>query len=228
MHEDDHAATWRRIGDAGGGITLATASRACAADVEADCLGVSLVVAGELRLLGYASDERARGLEDAQLTTGEGPCTDAFVQRTLVEEEDLHRAHHRWPAFAQAAAGLKVRSVTALPLTTGHLRIGALDIYRTTPGSLSDRDKSVAYAYSRILAMLALDEHPYLLTSDHRPIRPGPQGYPPSVHLAAGILAEKYQLPPDDALARMRAHAFRHDRPLHQIADHVLTHRSLD
>ncbi|MFH8561630.1 ANTAR domain-containing protein [Streptomyces sp. NPDC017988] len=48
------------------------------------------------------------------------------------------------------------------------------------------------------------------------------------VPLAVGILAEKHRLPPDDALARMRAHALRHDQPLHQIADHVMPHQSLD
>ncbi|MFH8289126.1 GAF and ANTAR domain-containing protein [Streptomyces sp. NPDC018059] len=225
---DDHAAAWRRIGADGGDITLATASRACAADLQADCLGVTLVVAGELRLMGHATDERARRLEDAQLTTGEGPCTDAYVRRALVEEADLHQAYARWPAFTQAAAGQQMRSVTALPLTTGHLRLGAMDLYRTAPGLLDDRHKRLARAYARILALLALDEHPRLLTAEHRPALPGPQGYPPSVHLAAGVLAEIYRLAPDDALARMRAHAFHHDQPLHQTADHVLTHRSLD
>ncbi|MET9494734.1 GAF domain-containing protein [Streptomyces sp. NPDC006552] len=226
--DDDHAAAWRRIGAADGGITLAVASAACAQDVAADCLGVALVATGELRLLGYASDERARRLEDAQLTTGEGPCTDAFVQRALIEVADLHRAYDRWPAFSQAAADQQVRSATALPLTVGDLRIGALDIYRTAPGLLTERQRSVAHAYARILALLALDEHPHPLTARHRPTRPGPQGYPPSVHLAAGILAEKYHLPPDDALARMRARAFRRAQPLRQIAEYVLTHRILD
>ncbi|MFF1379523.1 ANTAR domain-containing protein [Streptomyces sp. NPDC058308] len=225
---EDHAAVWRRIAAAVGGLTLAAAARACASDLAIDCLGVSLVVAGELRFMGHATDERARHLEDAQLTTGEGPCTDAYVQRTLVEEADLHQAFSRWPVFTQVAAEQNVRSVAALPLAIGHLCVGAVDFYRTEPGLLTDRDKSRGRSYARILTLLALDEHPHLLTAQHHPTRPGPQGYPPSVHMAAGVLAEKYQLPPDDALARMRAHAFRHNQPLHQTVDHVLTHHSLD
>ncbi|MBW5423803.1 GAF domain-containing protein, partial [Streptomyces sp. BG9H] len=161
MDDDDHAAAWRRIGSADGGITLATACRACVADLEADCLGVTLVVAGELRLLAHTTDGRARRLEDAQLITGEGPCTDAYVGRALVEEADLDQAFDRWPAFTQAAAGQHLRSVTALPLTTGHLRVGAVNIYRTAPGLLSPRHKALARAYARILALLALDEHPH-------------------------------------------------------------------
>ncbi|MGW7271938.1 ANTAR domain-containing protein [Streptomyces sp. NPDC054864] len=228
MNEDDHAAAWRRIGAAEGGITLAAAARACAQDLDIDSLGVSLVVAGELRIMGHATDEHARRMEDAQLTTGEGPCTDAYVQRALVEEADLHQATGRWPAFTQAAAEQQMRSVTALPLATGHLCIGAVDLYRAAPGLLTARQKSRAGSYARILALLALDEHSHLLTAEHRPTRPGPQGYPPSVHMAAGVLAEMEQLPPDDALARMRAHAFRRGQPLHQVVDHVLAHRALD
>ncbi|MEU8954177.1 ANTAR domain-containing protein [Streptomyces sp. NPDC048518] len=225
--DDDHAAAWHRIA-AEGSVSLATAARACAGDLEVDCLGVSLVVAGELRLLGHASDERARRLEDAQLTTGEGPCTDAYVERTLVEVADLHQAYDRWPAYTQAAPGQQMRSVTALPLAVGHLCVGAMDLYRIEPGLLSSRHKARGRAYARILALLALDEHPHLLTAGQRPTRPGPQGYPPSVHMAAGVLAEAYRLAPDDALARMRAHAFRHEQPLHQTAEHVLTHHTLD
>ncbi|MFH8290230.1 hypothetical protein [Streptomyces sp. NPDC018059] len=112
-------------GPVGGGITLAAAARGCAADMDADGLGVTLVVADELRLMGYATDERARRVEDAQLTTGEGPCADAFVRRTLVEEADLRQAHGRWTAFTRATARQHMRSVTALPLTTGPLRVGA-------------------------------------------------------------------------------------------------------
>jgi hypothetical protein len=228
MDDDDHAAAWLRIGAAEGGVSLAAAARACADDLHADSLGVSLVAAGELRIMAHATDERARLLEDAQLTTGEGPCTDAYVQRTLVEEPDLHQAFGRWPVFTHTAAEQQIRSVAALPLTVGHLCIGAMDFYRAAPGVLTAREKSRAGSYARILALLAFDQHPHLLTAEHRPTRPGPQGYPPSVHLAAGVLAELHQLSPDDALARMRAHAFLRGHPLHQTADHVLAHHALD
>ncbi|MEU5686821.1 ANTAR domain-containing protein [Streptomyces venezuelae] len=228
MDDDGHIDAWRRTSDAEDGVTLAAAARACVADLGIDSLGVSLVVAGELRVMGHATDERARLLEDAQLTTGEGPCTDAYVQRTLIEEADLHRAFGRWPAFTQTAGEQEMRSVTALPLTIGHLCIGAVDLYRTAPGLLTARHKSRAGSYARILALLALDEYPHLLTTEYRLTRPGPQGYPPSVHMAAGVLAEMNHLSPDDALARMRAHAFRHGQPLHQTADHVLAHHTLD
>ncbi|MEU9555553.1 GAF and ANTAR domain-containing protein [Streptomyces fumanus] len=227
MDDDQLTGLWRRIADAGD-ITLGAACDVCAADLAVDCAGITLIDGGELRTLGHATDDRARRLEDNQLVTGEGPCTEAFVRQTLVESADLHDSYARWPAFTPVAVEQGVRSVTALPLTIGRGRIGAVDLYRTAPGQLTEPERERARGYARILTLLALDSRPGLLALRQQPLRPGPQGFPPHVHAAAGVLAERYALPPDDALARMRAHAFRHGQPLSRTAEHVLAHRSLD
>ncbi|MEU2562480.1 GAF and ANTAR domain-containing protein [Streptomyces longispororuber] len=235
MDHDHHAAAWQRISAAvlDSGFSLATACVACADDVDADFAGATLVTAGELRLLAAATDEHARLVEDVQLVTGEGPCTDAFVHNAPAEAADLHHATTRWPAFAPLAGEHGARAVLALPLTVDTTPIGAMDLYRRRPVPFTAAQKDRADAYAGILALLALDEYPHLpvpgRSAPHgSPGRPGPQGYPPTVHLAAGVLAEKYGLSPEDALARLRAHSFRHDRPLLRTARHVLDHHSLD
>ncbi|MFI9231674.1 GAF and ANTAR domain-containing protein [Streptomyces rimosus] len=231
MNNDHHVAAWQRISATvltGGGYSLSAACRACADDVDADFAGATLVIAGELRLLAAATDERARAVEDAQLVTGEGPCTDAYTHHTLAEAADLHDTAARWPAYTPTACEQGARSVLALPLTAATVPIGALDLYRCRPAPFTPEQKDRAGAYAHIIALLALDEHPHLLTARPRPTQRGPQGYPPTVHMAAGVLAEKYGLTPDDALARLRAHSFRHNQPLLQTAQHVLDHHRLD
>ncbi|MFK4065444.1 GAF and ANTAR domain-containing protein [Streptomyces sp. NPDC029674] len=229
MNQDHHTEAWQRVNAAAhGSPTLVTGCRACADDLEADFAGVSLVTAGELRLMGAATDERARLVEDAQLVTGEGPCTDAFTRRTPVEVQDLRQAAVRWPAYAPVACEQGARSVLALPLAIGTLAIGALDLYRCAPTRFTPAQQERAEAYARVLAVLALYEHPHLLTTRTRLARPGPQGFPPTVHMAAGVLAAKYGLSADDALARLRAHSFRHNQPLLRTAEHVLDHQRLD
>ncbi|MGW7514590.1 GAF and ANTAR domain-containing protein [Streptomyces sp. NPDC054796] len=230
MDNDHYAAAWNRIGTAAltEGFTLTTACKACADDLESDFAGATLITAGELRLLAAATDERARLVEDAQLTTGEGPCTDAFAHCAPVEVTDLHHTATRWPAYTPIACEHGARSVLALPLIIGALAVGAMDLYRREPAPFTPAQKHRADAYARILALLSLAEHPHLLTHQPRPVRRGPQGYPPAVHMAAGVLAEKYGLTPDDALARLRAHAFRHDQPLLHTAQHVLDNQHLD
>ncbi|MFH8610291.1 GAF and ANTAR domain-containing protein [Streptomyces sp. NPDC018029] len=228
MNQDHHAAAWQRVSAATGSPTLAAGCRACADDLEADFAGVNLVTAGELRLMGAATDERARLVEDAQLVTGEGPCTDAFARRAPVLVQDLHHAADRWPVFAPSACEQGARSVLALPLAIGTLTIGALDLYRCVPIRFTPVQRERGEAYARVLAVLALYEHPHLLAAPTRPAKPGPHGYPPTVHMAAGVIAAKYGLSADDALARLRAHSFRHNQPLLRTAEHVIDHQRLD
>ncbi|MEV0275222.1 GAF and ANTAR domain-containing protein [Streptomyces sp. NPDC050610] len=230
MDHDHHAAAWQRLSAAvfTSGFTLASACRTCADDLDADFAGTTLITSGELRLLAGATDERAHLVEDAQLVTGEGPCIDAYLHREPVDVTDLRQAHARWPAYAPIACEQDARSVMALPLSLGSLVVGALDLYRSTPTPFTPDQRARAVAYARIIALLAVDEHPHLLAGRDRPVQRGPQGYPPTVHIAAGILAAKYGLLPDDALARLRAHSFRHNQPLLHTAQYVLTHQNLD
>jgi transcriptional regulator with GAF, ATPase, and Fis domain len=230
LNDAHHAAAWQHISDAGrtAGISLAGACQVCADDVEADFAGVTLVSAGELRVLAASTDERARVVEDAQLVSGEGPCTEAFTSHSPVEIADLQDVAPRWPAFASIAAAQGTRAILAMPLSIGNLRVGAMDLNRCTPTPFTAGQKDRARAYARILALLALDEHPHLLATGPLRAERGPQGYPPSVHMAAGVLAAKYGLTPDDALARIRAHSFSHNQPLLHTAEHVLNHQRLD
>lgn len=226
------AAAWAQVSRVataeGTGVSLETACRACAEDLEADALGVTLVTAGELRLTACATDERAERLEDVQLVTGEGPCTDALLQGGFVEEADLLTAPARWPAFAEAASEVGIRTVAALVLSLGELRLGAVDFYRSGPRPFTDDQRARAHAFARVLTLLALDRHPHLLTTETRTAGHGPQGYPPAVHQAAGILAAQSGLALDDALARLRAHAYSHNQPLLVTAQHVIVGGGLD
>lgn len=228
----ERRSAWGRIvgaaHEAGTAVTVATVCTVCAEELEVDAVGITLITDGELRVVACATDERASRLEDCQLIAGEGPCTEAFLQDTWVEEPALHCPPSRWPAFTQCAAGVGIGAVAALPLSIGDLRIGVLDLYRTRSSTLTGDQRNRAFAYARILAVLVLDEHPHLLTMGTHASQPGPQGYPPTVHQAAGMLAARTGLTTDDALARLRAHAYSNDLPLLETADHVISGRSLD
>lgn len=202
-------------------VSLADAGHVCAGDLEADSLGIVVITAGRLRTVALATDERSARLENTQLVSGEGPCTEAYLGTALIQVPDLHHHPERWPAFAETAAALGIRSVTAVPLEIGPARIGAIDLYHTTPTTLGPAARDRLNAYARILAVLTLDAHPYLV-GVAAPSSSGPPGFPPAVHQAAGALAVQQHLSPDTALVRLRAHAYRHDQPLLDVAQRVL------
>ncbi|GGY61147.1 MULTISPECIES: GAF domain-containing protein [Streptomyces] len=206
-------------------MSLPAGCTACREDIGADGLGVSLITRGEIRTVAYATDPRSYQLEDAQLVAGQGPCTEAYLRRRVVET-DLHPAAEQWPFFARTAAELGIRSVTAVPLLVGDdVPIGAMDIYRTTTSPLTTADRTRLEAYSRVLALLALDAHPALIGWDQASPETAPIGYPPLVHQAAGAAAEASGVSVEDALARMRAHAFSNQRLLLDIARDILAGR---
>ncbi|MEV6048172.1 hypothetical protein [Streptomyces xanthochromogenes] len=229
MDVRQNTAAWKRVVEIASGadrpVALPSAAVACVDDVGADGLGVSLITGGRIRTVAYAVDERSYRLEDAQLVSGEGPCTEAYLRRGIVEAE-VSSASGQWPVFLRTADELGIRRVVAVPLLVGNgVPVGAMDVYRTTGAALGAADRARLDAYGRILALLALDAHPALIGWDRATPETGPVGYPPVVHQAAGAAAEASGVAVSDALARMRAHAFGRQRLLEDVARDILAGR---
>ncbi len=85
-------------------------------------------------------------------------------------------------------------------LAIGHPSSAPWSSTAASPTRFAPEHKDQAAAYARLLALLTLDEHPCLIAALARPARHRPQGYPPTVHRAAGLLAAEDRLTPDDAL----------------------------
>ncbi len=159
---------------------------------------------------------------DLQFSLGEGPCLEAHNSGLPVLVPDLTVAGSRWPAFASAASAIGVRAEFSLPLQVGTAGLGTLDMSRSEPGMLADDEFTDALVAADIAtdALLTLQdmdgsaELTELLTTGgtDRLV----------VHQATGILSVKLDLGVSDALARLRAHAFRTGRPLHEIASNVV------
>src|ERR1700678_1300809 len=88
---------------------------------------------GDLRVVA-ASSEAARLLELFQLQSDQGPCLDCFRSGQPVTATDL-AADHRWPRSAAAAGQAGFSAVQALPMRLRDQVIGALNLFRVTPGA---------------------------------------------------------------------------------------------
>jgi len=96
---------------------------------------VAAGIAGR-RDLVCASSPLSRHLEDLQLTAGQGPCLDAYAAGAAVLVGDLSGERHRWPGFTPDAIAAGVAAVFSFPLQVGAVRLGTLDLYRSTAGPL--------------------------------------------------------------------------------------------
>jgi diguanylate cyclase (GGDEF)-like protein len=113
--------------------------------------GVTLISPREHPRHIGASDASALLYEELQTELGEGPCLLAYTTGEAVEVPDL-REEQRFPSFTPRALTAGMRAVFTFPLRNGDHQLGALDLYRDTPGSLSPRALATAQSLADVAA----------------------------------------------------------------------------
>ena len=108
-----------------------------------DAAGVSLIFPTNNPRLIAGSDESAIRYERLQTLVGQGPCVAAYQSGEPILIPDLVH-DDRFPLFAEVALAEGLAGVFALPLSNGERRLGALDLYRRTPGDLSEQELATA------------------------------------------------------------------------------------
>ena len=113
--------------------------------------GVTLI--GERREPRFvaASDTGALRYERLQTEIGEGPCVSTYESGEPVMMTDL-RTEDRFPTFTTAARAAGLGAVFTFPLHHGGGRLGALDLYRETPGPLDERAMETAQILADVAA----------------------------------------------------------------------------
>ncbi len=113
--------------------------------------GVTLITAGMAPHYIAASDESALRFERLQTEIGEGPCLAAYESGEAVTLCDL-RADECFRRFTPAALAAGLAAVFTFPLRHGDGRLGALDLYRDTPGELDRHDLDAAQTLADVAA----------------------------------------------------------------------------
>jgi hypothetical protein len=213
----------------GAGGMVGWLQRLCAAAVRGlpvSGAGVTVMAENGGRGVAAASDPVSEALEELQFTLGEGPCIDAFSSRRPVLEPDLvHGAMSRWPAYSRAALDRGVRAAFAFPLQVGAARLGVLDVHRVEPGSLSGEALAQALTFAEVAVQTLLDGQ------DRAPHGQAAEGleqaleYRFVLYQAQGMTMVDLGVSIAEAMARLRAHAYAHGRPLSDVARDVVEGR---
>ena len=169
------------------------------------------------------TDDVSALIEDLQFELGEGPCIDAHRDDRPVMEPDLAgRDKSRWMAFTGPAVAAGVRAVFGFPLRIGEVRLGALNLYRDTPGPLSDEQHADALALAdlavRAVLVVQAEAPPGQLAVE---LEEG-SDFQYVVHQASGMVAAQLDVSVGQALIRLRAHAFGNGLPLREVAEAVV------
>jgi hypothetical protein len=114
---------------------------------------------GQLHLMA-ATSQKTRELELFQLQADEGPCLDCYATGQPVSVSDLQAAAQRWPRFVSAATDAGFASVHAVPMRAAGTVLGALGLFGTGVGELTDADLLVGQTLAHIACVSILQEHP--------------------------------------------------------------------
>jgi transcriptional regulator with GAF, ATPase, and Fis domain len=200
---------------------LHTLAERCVQLLDVDAAGLMLVdQRGQLHATA-ASAENARLLELFELQSDAGPCVDAFRTGDPVVNADLHANYEHWPSFAEAAELAGYVSVHALPLRLRDTVIGALNLFCSRPGPLSQDDIRAGQALADvatngILAQRTIYQAELLTTQLQTALTSRVV-----IEQAKGVLAERHQVDVDTAFAMMRRHARNHNVHLSDVARDV-------
>jgi hypothetical protein len=210
-----------RDGDAQ--VSLAALGRAAAARLGVDGASVTAVSGPAVREPLSATDELSARLEELLLTTGEGPGAEDFRFWSPVLIPDLEQMTERWPGFAPAAVAAGGRALFAFPLQAGAIRAGVLSLYRAEPGPLTPRQLADALVFADLALQLLLDSSAGISGSaDYRPLD-GLSDSRAEVYQATGMISVQLGVSLEEALVRLRAHAFAAGTPLDVVADDVVS-----
>jgi diguanylate cyclase (GGDEF)-like protein len=113
--------------------------------------GVTLITPGLEPRYVAASDSSALRFEQLQTDLGEGPCLAAYHSGEAISVPDLNN-ENRFPAFAPRALEAGLVAVFTFPLYHGASQLGALDLYRDTPGPLSQESMASAQTLADVAA----------------------------------------------------------------------------
>jgi hypothetical protein len=178
---------------------------------------------GDLHVLA-SSSENTRLLELLQVEADLGPCLLAYRSGEQVSIDDLRVDSQRWPEFAGRADEYNYRSVCALPLRLREERVGALNLFRSEVGALTQADIAVGQAladvatigilHQRILNRAEVINEQLQLALTTRVI----------IEQAKGVLAERGDVDMEQAFALLRSYARRTHQRLADVAHAVVEH----
>jgi GAF domain-containing protein/ANTAR domain-containing protein len=203
--------------------------RLCAAAVAA--LPVTGVAVALMTTEGHggllaASDAAAKELENIQLVLGEGPCLDASRTGRPVLQPDLEStglAH--WPGFAPSAADAGVAAVFAFPLQFGAIRLGVLDLYRTTAGSLDASQLAEALDFAVAATTILLDLQHGASRGRMHPLLAEAADGQREIHQATGMVSVQAGVTLAEAMLLLQARAYAAGTSLIDVAEQVLARR---
>lgn len=169
-----------------------------------------------------SSSEESRILELFELQHEQGPCIDSYRHGHQVINVVAAEAERRWPGFGDAVETSNFTSVHALPMRLRSEIVGAMNIFLTRPGLLSEEDVALGQGLADIATIGLLQERAVKQKDAVVEQLEGALKSRILIEHAKGMFAERYDVDVSTAFTTMRAHARNSGQPLRAVATQVI------
>jgi len=191
--------------------------------LDAEAAGLLLADAtGQLQVLASTSEE-SQLVEILQSEAGIGPCVDAFRTGQVVTLTDIAADGGNYPEFQEAALSQGFLSVHAIPMRFRPKTIGALNLFRSETGALTEEDAAIGQALADVATISILQER---TVRENAAVNEQLQRALNSrilIEQAKGVIAQRSQVNMNEAFNRLRAHARSHNELMHESAEKVIS-----
>ena len=131
-----------------------------------------------------------------------------------------------WPVLAAQASALGIASTFSFPLHIGAVRLGVFHVLRRQPGDIDEDGYETSLAMGQLITDALLYLQSGLADEDFENLLSTSEGDRIRIHQATGMVAELVKCSIADALALMRARAFRMEITLFELATLVVSQRA--
>ncbi len=187
--------------------------------LSADAACVTLLHQGRRWETVGATDDTVCTADALQQELREGPCVEAAWEQQMLVATDL-RSDHRWQRWSEKAVELGISAILAVEMHTARGRLGALNLYWSSPRQFDQDDIATAHLFARHSAVaLTASRQAQSLTvaMDARTL----------TGQAQGVLMATYDIDADQAFAVLQRISQDNNVKLRKVAEEVVRRRSL-
>lgn len=198
--------------------------RRCTDVLEVTTGGVMLESATGHLQIAAALTADMEALEQAEIDNEDGPCHQAYRTGTPVTADDLDHsdAAEQWPTVVERMRDLGLKAVYAFPIRLRDDCIGALNLYRDTPGAFDDEDIRLGQAFADAAAIGILQERKVASVQERAAQLQHALDSRLVIEQAKGIISAQRQISLDAAFHALRHHARSNQRKIHDVARAVI------
>jgi GAF domain-containing protein len=202
------------------GDTLLRVSELACRVLPAEFAGITMLVDGKPST-GVFTNPEAPEIDEAQYSSGQGPCLDAFHHQR-VNRIDSTADDQRWPEFAKMAHAHGILATLSVPVTARGESLGALNLYSHTAEAFDDHSIDRVETFARQAAIVLANAQVYW---DARQLNENLQqamATRATIDYAIGIVMAGGGRSPDEAFQVLVRASQRENRKLRTIAEEIV------